>query len=131
MGTFDRQLASAKRLIAKFGQPAQWQQNGFVADVNQPWEAVGTPQLFPVQMAFLPYQRIGHDFAAYLTKTEVPTGTIVGYMAGGLSFVPALADTVIRSDPELSATPVTYLIDDIDRVAPNGQTVLWIVYFKR
>lgn len=133
MAQYDRQVATALKLIAKFGQQTGvlWNQANNTPVDGEPWLAEAAPVSYPVIIAFLPYTRIGHDFMAYLGKTEVPTGTIVGYMAGGgLPFLPALADTVTRVDPGTQSTDL-YRIDDIDRLAPNGQNILWTVYFKR
>jgi hypothetical protein len=128
---YDRQIATALKLVTKFGQKATWIQNSNVDDAITPWLVSADTASYEVNIAFLPYQRINHDFLAYLGKTEVPTGTIVGYMPGsGLSFLPALRDIVMRQDIGTGTTD-TYRIDDIDRLAPNGQNILWTVYFKR
>lgn len=124
MGVFDRQIASAKRLIAKNGQFVTWRSIGepTPVDPNKPWdETTHTQTDSSVKIAFLPTDRIGAEFRNYLAGTSVPMGKELGYMAP-VDFTPSLKDVVLRGSEELS-------ILKIDRIAPNGEIVLYIIEF--
>jgi hypothetical protein len=123
MGVYDRQIAMAQRLIAKAGADCFWRRpvraEGGDAWNPQPAE----PDDKPVKIAFFSPRDISRgsgEFLAALRGTEVPTSTEVGLLAGGLGFEPSDADAIIRWDGEKG-------IKSIDRIAPNGEAVLYFV----
>lgn len=109
MGVYDRAIATAKRLIAKYGEVDQWKtQGGAQRDVNIAW--------------FRPSDvgKGGLELFQAMAGTEVPTGMQVGLLAGGLDFTPNTVDTVYRQG-------VAQAIDKLDPIAPGGVVVLWFV----
>lgn len=124
-GRFDRQIATAKRLIQKNGQKVTWRvmTDGAPADENKPWKAgVGSYEEHEVFICFLPEDLRNKEFIRYLTGMEVTTGTIIGLL-GNVPFNPSPKDVVIRDGVE-------YRINDIELLSPNGQKVLYTVEFK-
>lgn len=124
MGVYDRQIATAKRLIAKFGQSVTWRvvADGTVSDADRPWlETPATPTDYTVAIAFLPLERQFQELLRYIKGAEVATGSIYGLM-GAVTFTPSLRDVVLRSAKE-------YRIRSIDELAPNGEPILYTVEF--
>ena len=124
MGVYDRQITSAKRLIAKQGQSATWQQivDGAPADSSKPWlPGVAADVFNSVSMVFLPDSQTNREFIRLLTGTEVPTGSLTGLM-GAVDFDPAIKDVVIRDGETLS-------VQKIDKLAPNGDAILYTIWF--
>lgn len=129
MGRFDRQRATAKRLIDKNGQSVVWQQR--VAGVGGTPQKPASSTVVPntVTVVFLPPKRETYRaFLAMLTDTEIPTGGIVGLMWGGVPFTPGMKDTVLRG------TEVLSIVDQngIEVIDPNGEgPILYLLRFTR
>jgi|SRR5688572_25129759 len=127
MGQFDRQIATAVRLIAKYGQAVTWQTvvDGAPVDAGQPWkptEAADTPN--EATICFVPVRdNDWRKLLAYLKGSEVPVGKLAGLMAGNVAFDPKLKDIVIRDGVTLNVT-------NIDLLSPNGQKILYILEFE-
>lgn len=125
MGVYDRQIATAKRLITKFGQSVTWQQitDGAPGDSSKPWKpGAATTVENTVDIVFLPEDRRDYEFLRALSGTSIPTGNLVGYMAA-TTFTPTLKDTVLRGTEKLG-------VKSIDPIAPNGEILLYIVRFE-
>lgn len=123
MGQFDRQVATALRLIQKNGQRVIWRQRGEgISDPQAPWLPVSdiTVDNTPF-ICFLPLES-GKEFLMSMGKGEAATGAFYGLM-GAQSFAPSLKDTVIRDGIELD-------IDSIDVLSPNGQVILYTIVFN-
>lgn len=124
---YDRAIATAARLIAKYGQQIVWNANTNTApvDPSQPWKpaAISATSNYPY-IVFLPENRIGYEFLAALVGTEVPQGCVEGLMPGNVGFVPTSKDTIVRNG-------VTMAIETIDVIAPNGTPVLYVIRFKK
>lgn len=114
---YAKQVASAKRIIAKYGAACQWvsNANGAPADPSKPWN-VGTTQAtaHTVSVAFLPLNERQYKRAQLIAKTEVPTGFYLAYMAS-VDFVPTLKDTVVDPNGQ------KYNVRWFDRINPNAQ----------
>lgn len=126
MGVYDRQIATAQRLIREKGQSVTWRsvRDGAPGDSSQPWKpgaAVNTDNT--VNMVFLPPDRRNSEFLRLLADTELPKGDVLGYM-GAVSFTPSLKDIIIRGSE-------TYTITSLDHLQPNEESILWIVGLKR
>lgn len=125
MSVFDRQIATATRLIKKYGQSVTWRSlpDGTVTDPDKPWRPVngGHVDHSPI-ICFLPDDRENRQFYAYLTGKEVSSGTTLGYMAA-VNFEPKLKDIVIRDGVE-------YQIQNINLLSPNGENILYTIEFK-
>jgi len=127
MGQFDRQIATALRLIAKYGQSVIWNSvaDGVAVDPLKPWkptEAIAV--LHPdIKICFVPTNDTQwRKLLAYLKGTEVPTGKLAGLM-GQVSFEPTLKDVVDRDGTILRIT-------SIDLLSPNGQKILYTIEFE-
>jgi len=126
MGQFDRQIETAKRLIAKNGQTVTWRKAGVdTPDTSKPWlPAADTPTDYDnVVICFLPPGRVGQELIRYLKGTEVTTGSVQGLMSA-VSFEPAANDVVIRDGKTLR-------IKSIDPLSPNGQIILYTIEFDQ
>jgi len=126
MGVYDRQIASAKRVIKKKGQLCTWIKRDVVTSVTQPWKttpAVDTVPTFPVSIVFLaPKQKLSHELFHLMSGTDIPEGGPYGLMAA-VSFTPEINDSV------LSGTE-TLVVKSLDIVAPNRvEPILYKVQF--
>lgn len=127
MAQFDRQIATARRLIEKYGQAVVWQtvNQGAPVDAAQPWKssaAADTPN--DATICFVPVRdNDWRKLLAYLKGTEVPVGKLAGLMPGDVTFEPKLKDVVVRDGVTLNVT-------NIDLISPNGQKVLYILEFE-
>lgn len=126
MGHFDSQIASAKRAILKNGELCIWNAVQVpVADDETPWKP--TPALDQtfytnIPICFVPLDKQKEQIS-FMKGTEVPTGIAQAIM-GAVSFVPSVNDWVIRKSGELLR------VKSIDRLAPNGDTILYTIVFK-
>lgn len=125
MGVYDRLISTATRMINQKGQSAIWRSivNDTPVNPDKPWEVSTVTTDNPVKIVFLPIEEIGRYFTNYRKNTEVPTGNLAGYMAQ-VSFTPTLKDVVIRDGNELTIVNLT-------EYNPNGESILWIVEFKK
>jgi hypothetical protein len=125
MARFDRQIATAKRLIAKNGELVKWRviDDPTPTDPNKPWEpGPATPDDKDATICFLPIDRQTMETFNFIKGTEVPKGSVMGLM-GQVNFEPNLKDVVIRDGKELR-------IASLDVLSPNGQKILYTVVFK-
>ncbi|URA06920.1 head-tail joining protein [Xanthomonas phage Pfeifenkraut] len=124
MARFDRQIATALRLIQKNGQLVQWRQLQRTDDPADPAAVIeGPPVDHNVYICFLPVDKDTKEFIAYLRGTnEIKIGSVIGLM-GNVPFTPDGSDYVIRDGKSLE-------IFNIDLLSPNGQKVLYTVEFK-
>lgn len=118
---FDRQVATAQRLIQKNGQLVQWKQTEKDSSVTEPWNQVATdPVLNDVYICFLPSN---DPWIRYIKGSDVVSGNVYGLM-GSVSFTPSTEDVVLRDSEELR-------ISDIKLLSPNGQKILYTIEFVR
>ena len=127
MGVFDRQIATAKRLIAKNGRALVWRTilDGTPVDANKPWEP-GAAQVtdYPdIRIVILPAGYKGETSLFRLTTGEQPSGTLQMLM-GAVPFEPSTKDVIIDGEIE-------YRIDYIDKLAPNGDPILYTIVTKQ
>lgn len=131
MAMYDRQIATAARLIKKYAQlpngapNATWIKHNATADVSKPWRSSdpGSPTSYPVYIVFtIPP---GGQLAALvhlMQGTEVPMGAPAGIMAA-VPFTPEENDVVDRAGDKL-------VIKTINEVAPNGRVILYKLVFS-
>lgn len=126
MGVFDRQIATAKRLIAKYGEDCLWQQPGERNPAVKPWRGSNDdpPEPHPVKIAFFPN---GGELGAVLVAlgdTEQVIASEYGLMAA-VDFEPATSDVLTDSSGGIveivKATPLR----------PNGEIILWKIWVER
>lgn len=128
MGVFDRQIATARRLIDRYGEACLWQQPGDKDPSKKPWQgsAVDTPDPIPVKIAFFP-NGAENNFAAVLQAlgdTNVNTASEYGLMAA-VDFDPATSDSLTDS----SGRAVE--IVDLSPLRPNGEVIFWKLQLER
>jgi len=118
---FDKQLLSAQKMLSKYGQACTLRKLATTTpDPSKPWETTSaTASDASVKIAFFPNTRADNEFLHYLPGTDIPAGSEVGYLEGGAP-APTLKDLVIRGSQTLS-------ILSVDRIAPNGEIVLYIL----
>lgn len=116
---FQRQIATATRLIAKYGQDCTWRKTVVLGPPEKPTGQ--TVEDFPVKIVFVNHKRERLLTALSMLKdTEIPSGGLLGLMAV-VPFEPELVDAVYRG---INATGEQYGIDDengIEKLAPNGE----------
>lgn len=127
MGVYDRPIATAQRLIRKYGEECAWQKPPVETAGVPGYPGVGaTPDPIPCHLAFFSGRDLGRGrgleaFLAMMQGMEVPQNGEFALLAGGIDFTPENTDTITRSD----GSPVA--IKDIDRLAPGGVPVLYYV----
>lgn len=125
MGQYDRQIQTAKRLIAKFGESCFWKQYNDTApaDATKPWLLQDTGAVSnPANIVFLSRNRQNEAFMQALGKSDIRVGRVYGLM-GEVTFVPTLKDCVVRANGDI------YKINRIDTLCPNGQNILYTIDF--
>src|SRR5579862_595179 len=105
MGVYDRQIATAKRLIKAKGQLVTWvPQSVATPDGTKPWKTIpnGTPPApVPVSIVFTDIsKRPIYALFKLMQGTAVIDGEIEGLMAQ-VTFVPSINDTVQRGTVNL------------------------------
>lgn len=124
MARFDRQVATALRLIAKNGVAVKWRQFVRVEVPGKPWETTQTVVEHDTVICFLPIDKENRESISFMVGSDVPVGATMGYM-GQVSFEPEGADVVIDYEgKELN-------IATVQKLAPNGQSILYTVVFKK
>lgn len=123
MATYDRQIATAKKLIAKFGQAVEWNTESNSANVYEPWNSETSSAVKnQASICFLPINLADLPTFGYIDQTDVPKGAVKGLM-GNVPFNPKLKDWVIRDGKRLN-------IDQIKVLSPNGEKILFNILFK-
>ena len=126
MARFDRQIQTAKRLIAKNGQVVKWRivRDATPVDSSQPWKPTNPakPVEHDVTICFLTVDKDTYETLSYMAGGEVPMGAVMGLM-DAVDFEPSLKDVVIRDGKELR-------LFNIEELNPNGQTILYTMVFK-
>jgi hypothetical protein len=127
MGTYDRQIATAKRLIAAKGRACVWSQyeNSPPPDPAKPWKpgpAVPTPH--NVAIVFLPMSGQNSALLRALTGSDTPTGEDFGLMAA-VDFLPTTKAEIYAAD----GTTLLRTVTGISTLAPDGDPILHTVYF--
>lgn len=123
---YARPIATAKRLIAKYGAACTWTKPAEADDAAKPWRDLrtGPPSPYPVDIAFFSAKDLGYGSTmalAMMAGSEVPAHSQMGLMAGGQEFNPELTDTLTFGADTLDVTK-------IDKLAPNGEPVLFFLW---
>lgn len=121
MGVFDRQIATATRLIAAKGQACVWQQVPTTTpDPSKPWEQQNSAMTpYNVKIAFLP---ASSPLLRLIQGSNIASSRTRGLMAA-VGFTPSIADTVQRGSEILR-------LCDLDAVNINGEIILWKMEFE-
>jgi len=126
MGQFDTAIATATRMIAKFGQSVTWRKMTIstLPDANKPWlPTTDTKTEYTVSIVFLPTNRANEELIRYLKGSDVTLGSVYGLMAVQ-TFEPRAKDTGMRGNNLLR-------IKNVDPVSPNGQVILYTIEFDQ
>jgi hypothetical protein len=132
MGVYDRQIATAARLIAAKGQLCMWREPGTpTGPANIPVE--GVPADYPVSIVFLSNSKnegLAGLLSMFRDLPDVPTGGMRGLMAA-VPFTPSLMGRVARATT--FAEPALNIMDDkgIDVLNVNGEIILYYLRFAR
>lgn len=125
---FERQIATATRLIAKYGETCLWQKPGEKDPAVKPWKdsEIDPPAPTPVKIVFFPN---GGDNAiaaviAALGDTDATVASEYGLMAA-VSFDPATSDTLTDSAGN------NVEIVKMTPLRPNGEIILWKLWIER
>lgn len=124
MGVFDRQIALALRLIAKYGETSQFiVRTANAVDPATPWIPTGETDVSnDVKIVYLSNGK-GNELFKMLLKSDVPTGGQRGLMAA-VNFDPKIDSVIVR--PSASRQ---YKLKTIDPIAPNGEMILYKLEF--
>lgn len=118
MAKYDRQVATAKKLVRKYGSLETFRQIRDETDQEKPWEdgdPLNTDK--PVYMVFInDSTSISDVFAAYFSGTTIADGSTVVYIAD-FGIQPTNKDVLIKDGVE-------YRIETIDTLKPARQTIL-------
>lgn len=130
MGVYDRQRATALRLIAEKGETCVWRKLAATGGTAAK-PASTTPTDNTVKVVFLPIELEYLATALTMIKdTEVPAGYMLGLM-GAVDFEPSLDDVIIRgagSGEELGLADK----NGIEVIDPNGEgAVLYMLRVTR
>lgn len=123
-----RALATANRLILRYGAPVIWQQprDAPPNDPSEPWlpgpTVLTTFQNVP--LVRLPSNRKNIAFLMYLTGTEIPDGYERAIIPGNVPFVPTLKDYF--ADVASDKVAISWL----DPFKPAGNVLLWVMGLK-
>lgn len=127
MGQFDNQIATAKRLIKRYGQSVTWKvaNQGAPVDSGEPWKPTDiAPTEHTVEICFVSEREVfWRKILSYLKGTEVALGKLSGIMSGEIPFTPALSDTILRDGKVLT-------VSSVDLLSPNGQKILYTLEFS-
>lgn len=124
MARFDRQVETALRLIKKNGVAVKYKKFTKTEVPGKPWETTQTETVYDVVICFLPMTKWLYESLAFMTGTDVVVGATIGYM-GQVPF--AVEATDVATDPDGKEL----VIDNIQKLAPNGQTILYTLVFKK
>jgi len=127
MGVYDRQIATALRMIREKGELCVWASSTQAeANDSEPWN--GTPsESVPYEdtpIVFFPLNQQWSELIRYLRGTEVQSGSLYGIMPQ-VEFSPQLTDSVTRSDGSV-LRPLA-----IDPLSPNGEIILYTIRFNK
>lgn len=123
---FERQIATAKRLIERYGEDCLWQQPGVRDPDAKPWHGSNEdpPDPTPVKIAFFPN---GGDMAAVIAAlgdTDATVASEYGLMPA-VDFDPATSDTLKDSKGN------NVEIVKMTPLRPNGEIILWKLWVER
>lgn len=123
MSIYQRQIDSAKRLIKTKGQLVLWRRFIDVPTSTKWKPEPPTTEDHNVYITFFPIMSAMKEFLRYIKDSDIPVGTIQGYMAAQ-TFEPTLRDIVIAGSD-------VYKVKGIQKLAPNGDTILYIIEFDK
>ena len=125
MGVYDRQIATALRLIEKYGQQCEVRKSGVAVpdDPHRPWlGGEAPPQVHTPHIAFVPATSGASSFG--MTKFRDRDANSASFSTFGLmgaqDFTPQVTDQLSRDGQPL-------VIVAVDTLSPNGEPILHIL----
>lgn len=117
MAMYDRQVKTAKRLIAKFGAPVVVKNKTITPNPVKPWETIENVSQHTVPVCFLTLDSAALKTLSITPGTEVPKGASLALM-GAVNFEVSLT-TTFEHDGK------TWAMYWMDKLAPNGRPILF------
>lgn len=128
---FDRQIATALRLITKNGAPVTWTKPAASDPGADPWrdERTGMADIHTPVMLFFSVIDAGRGgtrgfLKTFIGGTDVPDINEIGFLAGDCGFIPDQTDILEQQDGSVRE------IVAIDKIAPNGAPIIYFVMVK-
>lgn len=123
-GYYDEDIADALEMIQEFGVQCMWSKATVALDDStQPWlGGDDVPNVKEPFICFVPATTTassGFGLTKFRPEGEVPSFRQFGLM-GAQDFEPEISDKVLGPDGPL-------VLAAVDKLAPNGQTVLYIL----
>lgn len=121
MTVYTRFIATANRLIDKYGMQVTWSKDVLTpVDVTKPWlGSTNVPTDYTPTIAFIPANGNMYGMEKYRSQIQAGELSLFGLMAPQ-EFEPELSDTLVRDGD-------TQVIKWIDEIKPADETVLYIV----
>lgn len=116
MAQYDRQIATAKRLIKKYGAAVPVKIRTVAEDPEKPWQTIETEQTYSANIVFLPLDNKAQASLGLMDNTEIPKGACIAYM-GAVNF-PMDLQAKIEFDGK------TWELFYMDVLRPNGRIIL-------
>lgn len=127
MGVFDRQIASAKKLLSKNGELIEWSQYPTAVGA-EPWEQQQSIEIkhavVVVFIAIDEYLDVKFKTQSWSKLSDIPSGMVKGLLPV-VNFRPTLSDLITRP-----SNGETYSILSIDELNLNGETIMWSILLK-
>jgi hypothetical protein len=117
MAIYDRQINTAKRLIAKYGVSVPVTNKRIVPVPGEPWHTTEVIETNTVKICFLTLDSGTLKTLSLMPNTEVPKGAVLALM-GAVTFDVNLTTTVVHEGK-------TWAIYNMDKLAPNGRPILY------
>lgn len=127
MGEYDRQIATAKRIIDQKGRECTWRNDvpGAPVDPEKPWlPGPSTTEEHTVKIVFLPDTKNNKEFLQAMSKEPINVGDDYGLLAA-VDFHPNLKSSVWNDDNDVMLRG----IKSIEPLAPNGDIILYTIKF--
>lgn len=127
MGTYDRQIATAKRLIGKSGRACVWRAiiDGAAPDADKPWKKGDDQENdYDVKLLFLPDTRSNMAFLQSLGSEAINVGDDYGLIAA-VDFVPTNRAEIYDE----TGTTLLRGVKSVEPLAPNGDVILYTIRF--
>lgn len=131
MAVFASLIATATRLIAAKGMLCTWTKTPGALG-GTPWapgQDPAQPAVYTPSIVFFPPGAYTQKTLQSLLGVEVPTSYEYGLMTGAVGFSPDLTDKV-QKGTGAGIQPVMPIVK-LDTIAPNGETVLYTIWFQR
>lgn len=125
MTVYSRQLATAKRIIAKKGESVSILLSSVAQDQTKPWNTQTTGTTETAKMAFFSVGTQVEKSLMLAANKPYPVGSLLGYMAYA-GYDVDLNSVFTRSSDNATLRPI-----NIDILNVNGEKILYTVVFKQ